>query len=432
MLPSVDGKEIGIGTGVKLRLHYRKGNPAQKLIWLLIALLFSFGTMTDLLGMPEAVRYSLDILWLLLLALLLRFAAEAAWQQLGWAVCWVISFFLLTAAVKLVRQGSWLTWLWGVRNNFRGYVLFFAGALFWTRDDREDFWRWIDRLFWLNTAVSAVQFALGYRQDFLGGLFGVYSGVNTYTNLFLSLVVSRSVVRFLAGEESFFCWASKCAAALTVAAMAELKFFFGEFLVILGLGVLLSERTPRKWVLVAGGGCIVLAGAALLSALFPGWGDWFSLENFWRVATDQRGYTASGDLNRLTAIPEIDRRFFPGFWEKVFGFGLGNCELSGFSFLTTDFARDYQYLHYHWMSAAFLYLETGWAGLVFFFGFFALLFCRAGKGKGDPLSQRITRILAVVCVMTGIYNASLRAEPGYLVYIAMSLAFVSGRESDEG
>ena len=128
LLPSADGKEIGIGTGVKLRLHYRKGNPAQKLIWLLIALLFSFGTMTDLLGMPEAVRYSLDILWLLLLALLLRFAAEAAWQQLGWAVCWVISFFLLTAAVKLVRQGSWFTWLWGVRNNFRGYVLFFAGA----------------------------------------------------------------------------------------------------------------------------------------------------------------------------------------------------------------------------------------------------------------------------------------------------------------
>lgn len=415
-----------------MRMQYVRASQPVRLLWLLVFLLFSFGTMTDLLHMPDFVKYSLDPIWLMLLLMMVRFRRVLCWETVKGLLCWVGAFFLLTLAVALVQKSSGLTYLWGLRNNFRGYVIFFAGAVFWTEEDSDAFWKAMEKLLWVNGAVSLVQFHLGYAQDFLGGLFGVYSGVNTYTNLFLAIVVSRSLVCYLAGKEGPLRCGCKCAAALAVAAMAELKFFFGEFVVILVLAVLFSERTARKFWVILGGFIAVLAGAALLTALFPGWGDWFTLENFWKVAADQRGYTSAGDMNRLTAVSEINRRFFRGFWEKIFGFGLGNCELSGFSFLTTPFARDYQHLHYHWMSIAFVYLEMGLLGLLFFFGFFGLVFWKAKRQerKGlQALNSRTARIMAVICAMTGVYNASLRSEPGYLAYLVLALPFVSGREA---
>lgn len=412
-------------------LRYERKQQPVRLLWMMLGLLFSFGTMTDLLQLPEAVRYSLDPVWLILLLLMARFSGEICWKEVRGLLCWVLGFFLVSLAGMLVRYQSALYYLWGLRNQFRGYVIFFAAAVFWTRQEENRFWSVMERLFWADILVSLIQFFLGYRQDFLGGLFGVYSGVNTYTNLFFAIVVSHSLVSCLAGREEMLSCGCKCAAALAVAAMAELKFFFGEFGVILVLAVVFSEASARKFWVVSGGIGAVLAGAALLTALFPGWGDWFSPETFWQVATDPRGYTASGDLNRLTAVSEINRRFFHGFWEKVFGFGLGNCELSGFSFLTTPFAREYRHLHYHWMSVAFVYLETGWLGLCFFFGFFVLVFWRgkALEKRGfDPVSCRTARILAVVCFLTGIYNASLRSEPGYLAYFVLGSTFAAGRE----
>ena len=413
---------------MKMVLRYERKSQPQCLLWALILLLFVFGTLTDWLHLPGAVRYILDPVWIWLLILLVRFREKLCWKDLRGLVLWVLVSFLLPLAGALVLGTKPHYFLWGMRNHFRGYVNFFAVAVFWTHRDVQQFWTVMERLFWLNAGVSLVQFGMGYRQDFLGGLFGVYSGVNTYTNLFFAVVLSHSLVSCLAEREGLLGCGLKCAAALFVAAMAELKFFFGEFLVILVLAVVLSERSTRKFWVILGGTGVVLAGAALLAYLFPGWENWFSLEKFWQIASDQRGYTSSGDLNRLTAVSEINRRFFHGFWEKIFGLGLGNCELSGFSFLTTPFAREYQHLHYHWMSIAFVYLEMGWLGLVFFFWFFLLVFFR-GKRCADPVAGRVSQIMAVICLLTGIYNASLRSEAGYLAYVSLALAFVPEGEN---
>ena len=65
------------------------------------------------------------------------------------------------------------------------------------------------------------------------------------------------------------------------------------------------------------------------------------------------GYTNSGDLNRLTAIQELYSKFFKGdIIHTLFGFGLGNCEQSSFSFLQSAFYNQYSYLHYRWFSHA--------------------------------------------------------------------------------
>ena len=65
-------------------------------------------------------------------------------------------------------------------------------------------------------------------------------------------------------------------------------------------------------------------------------------------------------------------------------------------------------------------------GLFFFFGFFARLFRLAGKAcrNGDRRGHcRMARIMAVLCCLMGIYNASMRTEAAYMAYFILALPF---------
>ena len=53
----------------------------------------------------------------------------------------------------------------------------------------------------------------------------------------------------------------------------------------------------------------------------------FSCEGIYNIVASKDGYTGTGDLNRLTAIQTIYEKFFRTIPEKLFGYGLGNCEL---------------------------------------------------------------------------------------------------------
>ena len=123
--------------------------------------------------------------------------------------------------------------MWGLRNNFRFYIAFFAFILFFDQEDANFFINLFDKIFWLNAAVSLVQFAMGYRQDYLGGLFGVEKGCNAYSIIFFSIIIGKSLLCFMEQKESALLCFSKCGAALIISAMAELKFYFIIFVLIL-------------------------------------------------------------------------------------------------------------------------------------------------------------------------------------------------------
>lgn len=392
-------------------------------VLLLWALLFGscfLGTVAPIDLLSNGAKLLLDGIWLVLLVYLLRFG-KSALTGLWEFVLWTGIFLFLTAAVQLVQKTQVLSYLWGVRNNFRFYVAFLAAGAFLRQRDRESLFRLLEWLFWLNIPVTLVQFfVLGISGDLLGGIFGTVSGVNGHTNLFFLVVITHSILKFLEHRESAWRCLGKCAAALTVAAMAELKFFFVLFLVILLLAVLGTEVSWRKTGLVLGGSLGAMLGAVMLTRLFPRFAGWFSPAWFWRNAISVLGYTGAGDLNRLNAINGINKLFFTAWPQRIFGFGLGSCDTSSFGFLNSSFYDTYHALHYNWMSHSFWYLEMGWTGLVFFFGFFVLVFWKAGGG----FYGRLSRILALCCLLIGIYNASLRTEMGNLVYVVLALPFV--------
>ncbi len=401
------------------------------LLGMLVLLPFLFGALQQLLGLPGSIRYLLDIVWVTLTLLILKHRPDfGAAAGIG---CWVLLFFLFTGAVYPARYQSGLYYLWGFRNNFRFYAAFLAFALFLKPREAKNWLTLFDKLFWLDIAVSLVQFFfLGLSGDHLGGLFGTQKGCNGDTNIFFLIIAAKSLVCCTQGQERFSLCAAKCAAALLVAALAELKFFFAEFALVAVLIACFGSLNRKKLVLLLL--CLLgtIAGAGLLTYLFPSFGDWFSFKWLWDTAISPKGYTSAGDINRLTAISGANEWFLTTWDQQLLGLGLGNCDTSAYTFLNTPFFKQYGHLHYTWLSTAFVYVEMGYLGLVFYFGFFALVYLAARRGERrdaeNLMFYRLARILAVCCPVIAVYNSSLRTEGAYLAYFILSLPYVMGRK----
>ena len=139
-------------------------------------------------------------------------------------------------------------------------------------------------------------------------------------------------------------------------------------------------------------------------------------------------YSSGMDIGRFSAISTISDLFHTDFLEKLFGMGLGNCDTSTFEICNTPFYKTYQGLHYNWFSSAFLYLETGWVGLLLTLAVFVLCFVMAVRkrksGACNELHCLISMVMSVICFVLIFYNSSLRMEIGYMAYFALALPFV--------
>lgn len=403
-------------------------------MYFLIVLPFLLGLLNEILGVPYGIRYLLDAVWVMLLGFLYVHWKNRPLKALDTVLFWILLFLLYTFLVYLVQYQSILYYLWGLRNNFRFFVAFLAFITFLTLRDVTLYLKLFDFLFWVNVAVSLIQFYfLEYSGDSLGGIFGTGGGVNGYTNMFFIIVLTKSVVCYLEKKESTISCVCKSVAAVLVSAMAELKFFFAEFVVILLLAVIFTNFTWRKILLILGGAVAVVAGATLLTSMFPNFAGWFSLEWMLEAASSNAGYTDSGDLNRLNAISQINTLWLRTWGQRLFGLGLGNCDTSSALFLNTPFFQQYGDMHYSWLSHAFMYLECGWLGMIFYFGFFVLVYFAAGRIEKscEGIAKtycRISRILAVMCIFVAVYNSSLRMEAGYMAYFVLAIPFAMHRQ----
>ena len=326
----------------KLTLKIKRRSQPGWLCWLLIVLPFLFGT----LGFPGSLRYTMDAVWLALLVIMLVYRKSIAWRNLSGLILWVTCFLLFSALAYLPQYQSGLYYLWGVRNNFRYYAAFFAFCVFLSGSDVEGYFRLFDKLFWINLIVSVVQFVFLEKEgDYLGGIFCTQKGGNGYTNIFFCIILTKSIIYYLEKKESLRTCAWKFAAAMVVAATAELKFFFAEAVLILILAVLFTDFSWRKVLIIAGGLAGVAAGAALLVVIFPDFAGFFTGRWLWNNAVSAAGYTSSGDMNRLNAIGVANELFLKNGWMRLFGMGMGNCETSAFAYLNSPFFERFGALH---------------------------------------------------------------------------------------
>jgi len=418
---------------MKIRIR-RKKLPEWLLLYIWI-MPFALPFLLELLHLPSIIKYTLDVAWIILLFAMEINRIRIPNVQVNTLIKIVTLFFGISIIGFLMNYQSILYYLWGFRNNFRFYVFFLACILYLSPTSSEKCLSSIDTFFWINFPLVLLQyFVLHKKQDFVGGIFGTQAGCNGYLNIFLSIVVTKSILYFLNKKEKQSVCLMKCCAALIAAVLSELKIFFIEFLLIIFLIMFLSKFSVRKFTVITLCAVGIVIGAKMISVLFPDFSGWFSIDGILKIIGSERGYTSRNDMNRLNAVAYAMDNFLPSFKDKIIGLGLGNCDYATFDFLTTPFHRVYGWTNYGWFSSAFLILETGFAGLIAYISFFVVLYFGADKlektAQANMLYCQLARVMAVLSVLMVIYNAALRTEAAYMMYFVLSLPFIKHQNTN--
>lgn len=390
--------------------------------------------LTELLPIPDAIKFLCDgFLVLLLLKLFSQRFTKIDNYSMPFVVI-VGLFFFITLVGYLFNYQSVFYYLWGLRNNIRMFVAFFAFAYLADWEDAKGWIKALDVLFVINFAVVILQYFLGYGQDYIGGIFGTSKGCNGSLLIFLCIVFAKTILSFMRGEEKM----SKCifvsVASLLVSTLSELKMFFILFILILFMASFMTAHSIKKTLFFAFGAVLVVLFGTLLTVLYKDFTDFLSFDSLIKALTDT-GYATDEDIGRFTALPVISQRFLPGFFRKLFGLGLGNCDSSSLSMFNTPFFESHQTVHYSYFSYAFLFLETGFVGLALYASFFVASFFVSRKLKklemADEFACQMSIILSVISLILLVYNSSLRMEIGFMLFFVLALPIISANEQRE-
>ncbi len=407
-----------------LVIRVRRRSQQEWTICYIILMPFLFYFLMDLLRLPSVIKYTLDACWLFLL---LSLAAHNRKTDFRYArsYIWVGVFFLTTLFWYFVSFQSPFFYLWGLRINFRYYILFFACIVYMSTSDIEAYLELFDKLFWVNAAVIALQYTVfGFYGDWLGGLFGTEKGCNSGLNIFYVIMMAKTVLFYIAKYESLRSCVVKIAIMVITAAAAELKFFYLECFLIFIFAEMFSEFSWRKLSMVLLSCAFLFIGVNVLVLLFPNASEILSFDAIIKYSGSSRGYSGAKDINRLTAIAIISDRFLETLPQKLFGLGLGNCDTGAISLVATPFYREYSYLHYGWFSSASVFLEMGYIGILFVIGFFGNAFYKGISNKYETQRENVycqlAAIVAICCIAVFFYDNTLRREFGYIAYFVVS------------
>ncbi len=420
---------ISLSNKNKYILYVKKMKFMELLSFLVFIIPILLPTLIQFFHAPSFVKYTVDFFIVVLLFIIIINRRLCFERLLLPFLILFASVFLLCFIVYVFNYQSVFYFLWGCRNNFRFYIAFLAYILFLEEDDISSMLKSFDVLFWINAVVSLYQyFVLGYNQDYLGGIFGVEKGCNSTTLLFFSVFIAKTLIMYMQGNEKNYVCFIKCAVTLIISAMAELKMFFLLFAIILLFTIIFTKFSWKKVIFVLGAfGLLSLSNILLERYVDSG----ISIESIIKLMT-ATSYSSGNDIGRFSAISIISEQFHTGIFDKLFGMGLGNCDTSNFAICNTPFFEAHNELHYTWFSTSFLYLETGFVGLVLISFVFVLCFILAYRkwksGNCNELYCKLGMVMAIVCFIVLFYNSSLRMDIGYMVYFILALPFVSGSE----
>lgn len=416
------------------KLFVQKRTIPEIFTYIIFLMPFFLSFLQSFLGLPSFVKYIVDVCWISALISLLFVKRAYIKKDIAPAVFIMAVFFLLALIVYLFNFQSPFYFLWGLRNNLRFYIAFIAFTIYFDADDIKSCLKFMDIFFWINAVVVFFQFfVLGYKQDYLGGMFGVEKGCNAYLIVFFIIISIKSVLNYFNDNESAFSCFAKCGVLLMISVMAELKFFFVIFVIAIIVASVITKFSWKKVFLYIVSFFFIMVASVLLVEFF-GENRAIDIDNIIELVLASN-YSSSRDLGRFTAIPTISQYYLTEPLEQLFGFGLGNCDTSSFEICNTPFFRSYSYLNYNWFSSAFLFLETGYIGLFLFLLFFVAVFILAYKKSkqenANILFCQMGMIMAIICFILTFYNSSLRMETGYMAYFVLALPFVANTSKTE-
>lgn len=412
------------------KIYIKKRPVSEWLVAFIFFLPIAQAFLAEFIGLPDAIKFLADVALVFLLIKIFLISGEVQVGKPFHPFLVLIGIFLAyTVITYFFNYQSIFYFVWGFRNCFRFYLAFIAYVLFVKWEDAQRWLKILDWLYVLNFFVLLAQFFMGYRQDFLGGIFGVQKGCNGALLMFFVVVITRSVLKFMRNEGS----TAKCIIfsfmGLLCAALAELKFFFVLFIIIVIMAAVMTKSSVKKTLFFIVGAVMIIIFSTVLSVMYDEFAGFLSIGNLWDALLNPN-YATKEDVGRLTAIPVISERFLTGFFDKLIGMGLGNADSSSLAIFNTPFFDMYNSIHYAFFSYSFLYLETGILGLILYATFFIISFVVALKlykaKSADEMTCQLTMIFSIMCIAFMFYNIALKSElAAYLAFFVLALPLIS-------
>lgn len=382
------------------------------------------------LGAPYAAIYILDLLNAAAVLCSLKKAKSVFHYVQYGAVLWVFfAFCALLTLSDVLNAVSFPLVVWAFRNTFRLFGFFMACVTLLDMGDVERIMKVFYVFQILNVFVSLFQFyALGLRQDNLGGIFGSAAGCNGYSNIFFCMLLCYYAMFCLSGKKPVKYLIIICCSTLVLAAMAEIKFFFFEFSIIMMVAVVAYVQKVRAFVVAALSVIALLVGLQVFASVFP---DSYKSLFDAKAMTDYSTKGMAGyELSRFGAFGEINQLIFNNDPVKeLFGVGFGGAEMSSsIPMFNSDFYYQWGYLNYRWFSHQMWYIETGLVGFLLFVSLFVghflytvRLVARCPKCK---VLLQFVALFTLVTIVNLWYNCSTRIEAGYIIYFALSISCI--------
>ena len=386
----------------------------------------------DLFHVPNSVKYVNDVLVLILLIGLIQHTAnlkvfrQVKYRNVLFAMFVYILINFITDIINLV---DFPLIVWASRNTYRFFVFFVACIIYLEKKDIVNF---LDSLYGIqivNIILIIYQFAfLGLRQDTLGGIFGFggNAGLLIYSVLLLSYSMTQYIYKACSLPKFLFVFLSTSIGSV----LAEIRIFFVFVIIIylvnLCLNYKINKLSLRKIGIAVVAVILAVVALQIYSVLFPYVS--FSIQDLIKEGSSTGG---GYNISRLGAFKDIDSIFYHGsILKNLFGLGFGNCEFSSFDFFTSSFYLIYGSYNYRWFTHQWIFLESGYFGIISFFVIFVVMLIYTFKLQKKLIcnQDKILNIVCLIMIITSmisiIYNSLLKADFGYLAYWSMCISAV--------
>lgn len=402
----------------------------RRLVYFILYFTLIMETLIAELNFPDSIRYLNDIAILMLL-FFMKDKYIYILKKINCSLVYIsiLIFLIVSIITSIINFVPILLFIWGLRNTFRGIIFFLAIIVYINPEDLTKIFNILFKFQILNLILVLYQFfILNHEMDWVGGIFGYGNGAGV--NIFNALLISYYLNSYLLKKEKLSRLVIVIGTSFIIAAIAEEKATYIFFVVIFIISIVMSKFSIKKVIAIISGILGITGGLALIKYYYPIMYD--NLVNFdLMLKYAQTTYEVGYRIPRIGAFSFIGEKFFLNNKLKcLLGLGLGNCETSNFSFLQSDFYRQYGEWNYRWFTHQWVFLEEGYIGIIsLVFIFISIIFCLWKYTRKLKIKEKeflVTSIcMGICCIITIWYNLTIKSDMSYLAYFSIAIGFVA-------
>ena len=405
----------------------------KEIIYIILLLTLIMGTLNDELGISSEIRYFNDVLIFILMIFIFwqgKFIRKVNWLRMKNIFIAMIIFTIINLFTVILNLVPLNLVVWAIRNTYRFFVFFWACILYLEKSDLKKIFEIMYKLQWLNLVLILYQFfALGLKQDYLGGIFG--HGANAALLIYSILLLAYAIPKYIAKEYSLFRILFILITTSLMSVLAEIRIFFVLVVVIVITNFLLNKNFFKNITIILGIVVLFLFAVSMYKTLFPYVS--LSIEAFIKEGNSTGG---GYNISRLNAFSDINTIFFrDDIIKNLFGYGFGNCEYSSVSLFCSKFYDLYGHYNYRWFTSQWIFLETGYAGILSYIFILIYNFIYSFKCYKILKSNKINSSfvlcclnMTIICIISVFYNSLLKADYGYIAFFSLSISGIIFKE----